>query len=188
MALTRKTLIGMGLSEEQVDAIIEGHNETVEGLKKERDDAKETIKSLTKEKNDLKKQIDEAPSESEWEEKFNKEHKAFEDYKAGIAEKETKAKKCEAYTKLLKAAGIGETHIKSILGVTNYDELKLDKEGNLEDQEKINESIEEKWSGFKTETHDESTGGKVDPPGGTGATDLGKLSMADYIAARKKKG
>lgn len=186
MALKRKTLIGMGLTEEQVDAIIEGHNETVEGLTKERDDAKETIKTLTKERNDLKKQIDEAPGESEWEEKFNEEHKAFEEFKAGIAEKETKAKKCEAYTKLLKAAGIGEAHIKSILGVTNYDELKLDKEGNLEDQEKINESIEEKWSGFKTETHDESTGGNLNPPGGTGATDLGKLSMAEYIAARKK--
>ena len=79
MALTRKTLIGMGLSEEQVDAIIEGHNETVEGLKKERDDAKESIKTLTKERNDLKKQIDEAPGESEWEERFTKEHRAVED-------------------------------------------------------------------------------------------------------------
>ena len=35
MALTRKLLKGMGLTEEQVDTIIEAHSETVEGLKKQ---------------------------------------------------------------------------------------------------------------------------------------------------------
>ena len=33
MALTRKLLKGMGLSDEQVDTIIEAHTDTVDGLK-----------------------------------------------------------------------------------------------------------------------------------------------------------
>ena len=37
MALTRKLLKGMGLTEEQVETIIDAHTETVDGIKKERD-------------------------------------------------------------------------------------------------------------------------------------------------------
>ena len=33
MALTRKSLQGMGLTDEQVDTIIEAHTDTAEGLK-----------------------------------------------------------------------------------------------------------------------------------------------------------
>ena len=35
MALTRKLLKGMGLTDEQVDTIIEAHTDTVDGLKAE---------------------------------------------------------------------------------------------------------------------------------------------------------
>lgn len=35
MALTRKLLKGMGLTEEQVDTIIEAHTDTVDGLKEQ---------------------------------------------------------------------------------------------------------------------------------------------------------
>ena len=35
MALTRKLLKGMGLTDEQVDTIIEAHTDTVDGLKEQ---------------------------------------------------------------------------------------------------------------------------------------------------------
>ena len=35
MALTRKLLKGMGLTDEQVDTIIEAHSDTVDGLKEQ---------------------------------------------------------------------------------------------------------------------------------------------------------
>ena len=41
MALTRKMLKGMGLTEEQIDTIIEGHDETVAALKDQITDLKE---------------------------------------------------------------------------------------------------------------------------------------------------
>ena len=41
MALKRSMLTGMGLTEEQVTAIIEGHDETVKGLKEQIDNLKD---------------------------------------------------------------------------------------------------------------------------------------------------
>ena len=46
MALTRETLRGMDLPEEKIAAIIAGHTDTVDALKKERDDWKEKAKAI----------------------------------------------------------------------------------------------------------------------------------------------
>ena len=57
MALTRKLLKGMGLTEEQVDTIIEAHTETTDGLKKDIEKYKgdaEKLPGVQKELNDLK--------------------------------------------------------------------------------------------------------------------------------------
>ena len=57
MAITRKFLKGMGLTEEQVDTIIEAHTETVDGLKADVDKYREDalkLPDVQKELNDLK--------------------------------------------------------------------------------------------------------------------------------------
>lgn len=57
MSITRKFLKGMGLTEEQVDTIIEAHTETVDGLKRDVDKYKkdaEKLADVQKELNDLK--------------------------------------------------------------------------------------------------------------------------------------
>ena len=53
MALTRKLLKGMGLTEEQVDTIIDAHTETVDGLKEDLKQAKKDAE----EADDLRKQL-----------------------------------------------------------------------------------------------------------------------------------
>ena len=57
MALTRKLLKGMGLTDEQVDTIIEAHTDTVDGLKEQvktyKADA-EKLPNVQKELDDLK--------------------------------------------------------------------------------------------------------------------------------------
>ena len=84
----------MGLTDEQVDTIIEAHTDTVDGLKadvsKYKSDA-EKLAGVEKELNDLK-----AMGDGGYKEKYEKEHKAFEDYKADVTAKESKAAKEKA--------------------------------------------------------------------------------------------
>ena len=94
MALTRKSLKAMGLTDEQVDSIIEMHSETVDGLKEQvktyKADA-EKLPNVQKELDNLK-----AMGDGGYKEKYEKEHKDFEDYKADVTAKESKAAKEKA--------------------------------------------------------------------------------------------
>ena len=85
---------GMGLTDEQVDTIIEAHTDTVDGLKADvsryKADA-EKLPTVQKELDDLK-----AAGDGGYKEKYEKEHKAFDDFKADITAKETKAAKEKA--------------------------------------------------------------------------------------------
>lgn len=91
MALTRKLLKGMGLTDEQVDTIIEAHTDTVEGLKADvtryKADA-EKLPGVQKQLDDLK-----AAGDGGYKEKYEKEHSAFEAFKTDITAKESKAAK-----------------------------------------------------------------------------------------------
>ena len=94
MSLTRKSLKAMGLTDEQVDSIIEMHTETVDGLKEQVNTYKadaEKLPNVQKELDDLK-----AMGDGGYKEKYEKEHKAFEDYKADVTAKESKAAKEKA--------------------------------------------------------------------------------------------
>jgi hypothetical protein len=94
MALTRKLLKGMGLTDEQVDTIIEAHTDTVDGLKADvsryKADA-EILPSVQKQLDDLK-----AAGDGGYKEKYEKEHSDFEAYKSGVTAKESKAAKEKA--------------------------------------------------------------------------------------------
>ena len=94
MALTRKSLKAMGLTDEQVDSIIEMHTDTVDGLKEQVNTYKadaEKLPNVQKELDDLK-----AMGDGGYKEKYEKEHKDFEDYKADVTAKESKAAKEKA--------------------------------------------------------------------------------------------
>ena len=94
MALTRKSLKAMGLTDEQVDSIIEMHTDTVDGRKEQVNTYKadaEKLPNVQKELDDLK-----AIGDGGYKEKYEKEHKDFEDYKADITAKESKAAKEKA--------------------------------------------------------------------------------------------
>nr|DAZ52115.1 MAG TPA: minor structural protein [Caudoviricetes sp.] len=104
MALTRKLLKGMGLTEEQMDTIIEAHTDTVDGLKTQvatyKADA-EKLPGVQKELDDLK-----AIGDGGYKEKYDKEHSAFETYKSEIAKKETKSAKESAVKAYYESKGI----------------------------------------------------------------------------------
>ena len=104
MALTRKLLKGMGLTDEQVDTIIEAHTDTVDGLKadvsKYKTDA-EKLSDVQKELDDLK-----AKGDDGWKEKHDKLKCEFDKYKGDVEAKETKAKANNAVRSYLESKNI----------------------------------------------------------------------------------
>lgn len=91
MALTRKALKAMGLTDEQVDSIVEMHSETVDGLKdklKAAEDKANQLDGVQKELDSLK-----ANKGDDYKAKYEKEHSDFEAYKKDVSAKETKAAK-----------------------------------------------------------------------------------------------
>lgn len=104
MALTRKSLKAMGLTDEQVDSIIEMHSETVDGLKEQ----VKTYKADAEKLPNVQKELDGLKSAGDggFKEKFEKEHSDFENFKKTIKEKETKAAKESAAKAFFESKGI----------------------------------------------------------------------------------
>ena len=133
MALTRKLLKGMGLTDEQVDTIIEAHTDTVDGLKEQvktyKADA-EKLPSVQKELDDLK-----AAGDGGFKEKFEKEHSDFENFKKTIQEKETKAAKESAAKAFFESKGITGNSLEIAMRGSSAEIAALDLDG-----EKIKDS------------------------------------------------
>lgn len=183
MALTRSMLKGMQLTEEQVSAIIDEHIATVDGLKADRDKYKADAAKYTavqKELDDLKN------GEDDWKSKYEKEHADFEAYKKDVTTKEERSKVRNAYKDLLTEAGVGSKHIDAILRVTEFDKIKLDKEGKLVDANKLAESIKSEWAGFITSKG--TKGVEVDNPPTEGKSTMTKdqiLAIKDTTTRQK---
>ena len=133
MSLTRKLLKGMGLTDEQVDTIIEAHTDTVDGLKEQvktyKADA-EKLPNVKKELDDLK-----ATGDGGFKEKFEKEHSDFENFKKTIQEKETKAAKESAAKAFFESKGITGNSLEIAMRGSSAEIAALDLDG-----EKIKDS------------------------------------------------
>ena len=165
MSLTRKMLKGMGLTEEQVDSIIEEHTAVTDALKEKANQYEADAKKLAdvqKELNDLKAGGD------DWKEKFDAEHKAFEDYKKDIESKAEISKVKDAYRALLKAQNVSEKRIDTIIKLTDFSGIKLTKEGKIANEDKVIESIQSEWSDLIPS--EKEHGQKVETPPSGGKT------------------
>lgn len=177
MALTRKMLKAMGIEEEKIDEIVDAHRETVDALKKERDTYKEDAEKFAdvQQKYDSLKKEAESRESDPYKEKYNKEHKAFTEYKAGVEAERTRAAKTAAYKALLKKAGVSDKRVDSILKVTAVDDIQLDDDGNIKDADKVMQDIKSEWAEFIV-TESKRGAGTENPPANTGGN---KLTRAD---------
>lgn len=162
MALTRKMLKGMSLTEEQIDTIIEAHTETVNALKDERDnyvreteELKKNSEGLAGEKKKVEelqekvKELEKANSEAEdFKSKYEDIKKQFDDYKAGIEVENANRNKTNALKNLLKDIGVSEKHLDTVLKVSDISSITLDDEGNINDADKLKESLKTEWEDF----------------------------------------
>lgn len=179
MALTRKLLKGLGLTDEQVETIIEAHTETTDGLKADvakYKPAAEKLPGVQKELDDLK-----AAGDGGYKKKYEDEHKAFEDYKADQTAKETRKAKEAAYTAFLKAVGVSEKRIPAIIKVTDLDAVELDGD-KVKDADKLTESVKTEWADF-IETSN-TNGANTNTPPANNQTPPAPKSIADALRAK----
>lgn len=165
MALTRAMLKGIGLTEEQISAIIDEHTSVTTALKdqiKEYKEQADRLPEVQKEFDKLKKDV----ADNDWKGKYDKEHDAFEAYKTDIAGKEKSAKIKAAYKKLLAECKVGDKHVDSILRVTDFKDMKLAEDGTLEGADKLKENISTEWSGFISTEGTQGAGVETPPAGG----------------------
>ena len=183
MALTRSFLKGMGLTEEQVSAIVEANAESIEGVKEERDRYKKAAESIPALEKKIKA-LENADGEN-WEERYNKEHEAFESYKKDMDAKAEREAVKSAYRELLKAENVSEKRIDKILKLTDLDSLKLTKEGKIANEEKVAESIRSEWSDFIVSQSDRGT--DVDTPPASSGKSMTKEEIMKIKDASKRQ-
>ena len=161
MAISRKFLEGMGLEEKQVESIIEANAASIEGIKADRDKYKEQAQRVP----DLQRQLEEAKAasdDSEWEQKYQDEHQAFEDFKVQVATEKAEADKAQAYRGMLMAAGIDPKRIDAIMRVTDLSQVEME-DGKLKDTEKLQESAKQEWSDFVVKSNTQGSNPATPP-------------------------
>ena len=170
MALTRNMLKGMGLTDEQVSAIIDAHTDTTDALKAQRDQYKADAEKLPA----VQKELDDIKNGKDWKSEYDTLNKSFADYKAAVAGKETLAAKQAAFRKLLAAENIPDKFHDRIIRMTDFDAVELEN-GAIKDESKQREGIKTEWGEYiaAPETH----GAKVDTPPATGKVTRSKAEI-----------
>lgn len=165
MALTRKMLKGMGLSDEQIDTIIEAHTEVTSALKDERDRYKAEADKVPA----LQAEVDAHSGEDPYKQKYEDLKSEYDAYKTEQTAKAEKDAKEKAYKAMLIKAGIPEKRIPAILRVTDLTKVKLSKDGSLSDEADLIKSAKEEWADFVTTESTEGASTET-PPKNTGGT------------------
>lgn len=166
MALTRNYLKSMGLTDEQVNAIIENHTETVEALKKERDGYKataETVGSVTKERDRLQADLEKARKDGSDAAKVQAD---FDAYRQQVETGKVNEAKRALIKSALEKAGANPAAIDLMLGTVKLDEVELDGEA-LKDAEAVLKPIREAHGGLFGTVQNHGTP-PLNPPGGDG--------------------
>lgn len=184
MAITRKLLKGMGLTEEQQDTIIEAHTDTVNGLKADVDRYKadaEKLPGVQKELDDLKGKGDDG-----YKEKYESEHKAFEDYKKTVDAEKTTAAKEKAVEAVLKKIGVSEMRLQSVAKLAKadglLDALELNDDGAVKEADKLEKNLKDSYSEYITTTSTKGADTPTPPANSGGAN----LTMADIYKKDEK--
>ena len=184
MALTRKYLKSIGLNEDQIEGVIEEHQNTLESLKEQNKTLKadaEKLPGVQKELDDLK-----AAGDGGYKEKYEAEVKAHKEYKQQI-ESEKKAVLDEAdVMAICKEAGIArESSLRLI--VKDFDRSKIERgeDGKITNRAKLVEAVKKDYADFVGTPGKDGTPPATPPTGGGGGTAKTKkeiIDMTDPVA------
>lgn len=176
MAFSRKTLKAMGFTDEQVESLIEMHSETVEGLKSQMEKYKADAEKLP----NVQKELETAKEAAKNSGDAQKIQKDFDDYKAEVQAKETKAKKESALRKVAKDAGLTEAGIAKALKYSDYAAIELDDKGEIKTAKDLIKSLKEEWPEHLVKENGNGAP-TATPPGGDGGSPNGANSRAAQL-------
>ena len=213
MALTNSLLKQLGIESEQRDTIMAAHQETLESIKRERDELRDKAAKVP----DLEGQIEalKAADESdEWKAKYEKakadaeEAKAdaeklqgeidtlkeakdklqgeFDAYKGDVATEKENAEKLELYKGLLREIGLDEKRVEKAARLKPLDELSV-KDGSLDGYEELKKAEADEWAEFIPQsqgTHGQSV---PNPPKGEPTGDQPNPRAVEIAKQRHEK-
>lgn len=145
MALTRKFLKALGVSEEAIEEIITAHTDVTDDLKtqlKTAQDAQKQLDAVTAERDNLQKKLNDPEQANRVAE--------LEKQIAEYQKRETTAQKRTALTALLEKIGIDKRGFARVLAATDLDGVEMDGE-SIKDADKLAESLKTEWSDLLTE-------------------------------------
>lgn len=177
MAMTRKSLKAMGLTDEQIDSIIEMHTETVDGLKEKLKAAEEKANKL----DDVQKELNElkANTGDDYKAKYEAEKKAFADYKADQMAKETKAAKEAAVKAYFESKNITGANLAIAMRGARDEIAGIELDGtSIKDTTALDALVSGEYSGLVVTTTRQGAA-TATPPVNTGGS---KLTRADIYA------
>jgi len=170
MALTRKSLKAMGLTDEQVDSIVEMHSETVDGLKDKLKTAEEKANKL----DDVQKELDDlkAKKGEDYKAKYEQEHKDFEAFKKNVTAKETKAAKEAAVKAYFESKNITGANLSiAMRGARDeIDAIALDGEA-IKDTSALDALVSGEYAGLVV-TKSKQGAATATPPANTGGSKM----------------
>ena len=165
MALTRKYLKSIGLTEDQIEGIVEEHVATVSDLKETANKYKadaDKLQAVQKELDDLKAQGD-----GGYKEKYEAEAKAFKDYKHQVESEKEAARDDADVLAICKEAGIArESSLRLI--VKDFDRSKIERgqDGKITNRDALVNAVKTDYADFVATTGNQGTPAATPPSGG----------------------
>ena len=186
MALLRKSLKAMGLTDEQIESVIEMHSDTVNDLKDQITAAttnKEDFDKLKAENENLKTQLSESKQAAADAEKYKKDYESVKNeldtFKSDVETRAAKAEADKAFTKWLTDNGYTDKGANKIVKYGGFTP-EFNKDGTIKNADKLNESVAAEWSEYKITAKTE--GAKTEtPPANTGGS---KRTKAEIMAIK----
>ena len=186
MALSRKSLKAMGLTDEQIESVIEMHLDTVNDLKDQITAAtadKEIFDKLKAENENLKTQLSESKQAAADAEKYKRDYESVKNeldtFRSDVETKAAKAEADKAFTKWLTDNGYTDKGANKIVKYGGFTP-EFNKDGTIKNADKLNESVAAEWSEYKITAKTE--GAKTEtPPSNTGGS---KRTKAEIMAIK----
>lgn len=129
-----RSIVGDALTDEQIKKVMDAIHSEIDSIKDELDEYKKSDKS------------------EEWKSKYEKEHEAFEAFKADREKKDTVGRKKDALKALLASeeSKLSEKGQAKALKYADLDSIELNADGSIKGAKKLLDTYAEEWSDYVT--------------------------------------